>query len=141
MASLLARGAAAVPNGTSTTAAYTVYNNSTPANGTIGALVATATDVRVTSTPLGGSQLPIKLILNTTQALSCETNSDVVVGAASAALATNATGGWLWVTTSAGAPTGTPSGSYTGIAPIHIDTTNGRLYTRYGGAWHYAALT
>ena len=57
-----------------------------------------------------------------------------------AALATNATNGFLYVPTSAGAPTGAPT-AYTGRAPLHIDATNGRIYAYYGGAWHYATLT
>lgn len=55
-------------------------------------------------------------------------------------LATTATDGFLYVPTSAGAPTGVPS-SFGSRSPIHIDETNGRIYAYYGGAWHFATLT
>ncbi len=75
---------------------------------------------------------------NGTQRLKFDADGNVAVG--TAALATNATDGFFNVTTSAGLPSGTPT-AFTGRAPIHIDTTNGRIYTYYGGSWHYAALT
>jgi len=56
------------------------------------------------------------------------------------ALATTATGPFPFLPSCAGAPTGTPL-SVTGFVPIQIDTTNGRFYAYYGGAWHYATLT
>lgn len=65
-------------------------------------------------------------------------DSSVVVG--KAAIATDATDGFLYVPTCAGAPTGTPT-SYTGTVPLVFDTTNHRLYVREGGAWHYFAET
>jgi len=54
-----------------------------------------------------------------------------------AALATTATDGFLYVPTCAGVPTGTPT-SITGLAPIVIDTTNNRLYFYASGAWRNA---
>lgn len=56
------------------------------------------------------------------------------------ALATNATDGFLYVPTSAGAPTGVPA-AYTGKAAFEIDTTNGKLKAYYGGAWYEVPLT
>lgn len=56
------------------------------------------------------------------------------------ALAVGAVSGFVYIPTSPGAPTGVPT-AYAGRAPIHIDSTNGRFYAYYGGAWHYAALT
>lgn len=50
-----------------------------------------------------------------------------------AALATNATNGFLYVPTSAGAPTGTPT-SITGTAALEFDTTNRKLKI-YGSGW------
>lgn len=44
-----------------------------------------------------------------------------------AALATNATDGFLYVPTCAGVPTGTPTAK-TGSVPMVVDTTNNRLY-------------
>lgn len=59
----------------------------------------------------------------------------MVVGIA--ALATNATDGFLYVPTCAGTPTGTPT-TQTGTAPIVVDTTNNKLYFYSGGAWRDA---
>ena len=53
------------------------------------------------------------------------------------AIATTATDGFLYVPTCAGVPTGTPT-TYTGRAPIVIDTTNNRLYFYSSGAWRNA---
>ena len=64
----------------------------------------------------------------------------VVIGAG-AALATNATDGFIYVPTCAGTPTGTPT-SQTGSVPIVYDTTNNKIAVYNGGAWKQtAALT
>jgi len=60
-----------------------------------------------------------------------------IVAGASAALATTATNGFLYVPTCAGTPTGTPT-SITGMAPIVVNTTNNKLYFYSGGAWRDA---
>jgi hypothetical protein len=52
----------------------------------------------------------------------------------SAAIATNATTGFLYITACAGVPTGTPT-TYTGRVPIVADSTNNKLYIYSGGAW------
>lgn len=57
-----------------------------------------------------------------------------------AALSTTATTGYTYVPTTAGTPTGVPT-TKTGMAAILIDTTNGRFWSYYGGAWHFAILT
>jgi hypothetical protein len=54
-----------------------------------------------------------------------------------AALATNATGGFLYVPSCAGTPTGTPT-SQAGRIPIVVDSTNNKLYFYSGGAWRDA---
>jgi hypothetical protein len=54
-----------------------------------------------------------------------------------AAIATNATDGFLYVPTCAGTPTGTPT-TITGMAPIIVNTTNNKLYFYSGGAWRDA---
>ena len=64
-------------------------------------------------------------------------NNDGNVVCNNAAVATTATDGFLYVATCAGVPTGTPT-SYTGRAPIVIDTTNHRLYFYSGGSWRNA---
>jgi len=59
------------------------------------------------------------------------------VAGASAALATTATNGFLYVPTCAGTPTGVPT-AITGMAPIVVNTTNNKLYFYSGGAWRDA---
>jgi hypothetical protein len=58
----------------------------------------------------------------------------VIIG--TAAIATNATDGFLYVPTCAGTPTGTPT-TFTGSAPLIVDTTNHKLYF-YDGSWRDA---
>jgi|SRR5581483_2391174 len=55
-----------------------------------------------------------------------------------AALTTTATDGFVYVPTSAGAPTGVPTG-FTGKVAMEYDTTNNRLYV-YNGAWKSVVL-
>jgi hypothetical protein len=57
-----------------------------------------------------------------------------------AALATNATDGFLYIPSMAGNPSGTPT-AYTAAAAIVLDSTNNRLYVRSGANWRYASLT
>lgn len=57
--------------------------------------------------------------------------NSVIVG--TAALATDATDGFLYIPTCAGTPTGTPT-TKTGTAPIVWDSTNNKLYV-YDGGW------
>lgn len=64
--------------------------------------------------------------------------TSVVIG--TAALATTAVKGFLYLPTCAGAPTGTPE-SNTGTVPMVVDTTNLRIYINISGTWRYAALT
>jgi len=56
----------------------------------------------------------------------------------SVALATTATTGFAMVPTCAGVPTGVPADVPGGMAPMVIDTTNGRLYFHDGTAWRNA---
>lgn len=63
--------------------------------------------------------------------LTVEPDNSVTIG--NAALATNATGGFLYMPTCAGAPTGVPT-SYTGRVAFVYDTTNNQIYI-YNGAW------
>lgn len=58
-----------------------------------------------------------------------------------AALATGATNGFVWIPSCAGAPSGAPTSPYTNAAALIADTTNSRLYVRVGATWKYAALT
>jgi hypothetical protein len=55
----------------------------------------------------------------------------------SAAVATTATDGFLYVAACAGPPTGVPT-AVTGRIPIVVDSTNNKLYFYSGGAWRDA---
>ncbi len=61
--------------------------------------------------------------------------SGVIVG--SAAIATNATTGFLYIPSCAGTPTGTPT-TFTGRIPLVYDSTNDILYV-YRSGWKKAA--
>jgi hypothetical protein len=71
-----------------------------------------------------------------TERARIDSNGNTVAGA-SAALATTATDGFLYVPTCAGTPTGTPT-AITGMAPIVVDTTNNKLYFYSTGVWRDA---
>jgi hypothetical protein len=71
-----------------------------------------------------------------TERFRIDANGNVVAGG-SAALATTATNGFLYVPTCAGVPTGVPT-AITGMAPIVVNTTNNKLYFYSGGSWRDA---
>lgn len=73
----------------------------------------------------------------TLERMRIDRNGNVVIG--TAALATTATDGFLYITTCAGTPTGVPT-AYTGKVPLQYDATNNRIYV-YNGAWKQVALT
>ena len=64
--------------------------------------------------------------------LIVDSSGNVVVN--TAAVATTATDGFLYITGCAGTPTGTPTAK-TGRVPLVVDTTNNKLYFYSGGAW------
>ncbi len=78
-------------------------------------------------TRVNGSGFSQGLFVSSTQSVVCN----------NAAIATNATDGFLYVPSCAGAPTGTPT-AYTGRIPVVVDSTNNRLYFYSGGAWRNA---
>ncbi len=61
--------------------------------------------------------------------------NNLVIG--TAAIASAATNGFLYLPTTNGTPTGTPT-TYAGRAPMVIDTTNNRLYFYSSAAWRNA---
>ncbi len=73
-----------------------------------------------------------------TAVLSWTDAGNVVVG--TAAISTSATNGFIYIPSSAGAPTGVPT-SFAGRVPIEIDTTNSKLYAYIDGAWKSVTLT
>lgn len=75
---------------------------------------------------------PLYLGTNNTQRLAISGAGNVSIG--TAAIATNATNGFLYVTSCAGVPTGVPT-TITGRIPIVADSTNNKLYIYSGGAW------
>lgn len=99
----------------------------------------------VDGTP-GANDMPTRMVFLTTpdgsstpaEAMQITSGKSVVVG--NAAIATAAADGFLYITSCAGAPTGTPT-TFTGRVPVVFDTTNARLYYHHGGAWHYSAQT
>lgn len=64
-------------------------------------------------------------------------NGNVILGSSSAALATNATNGFTYLPNCAGTPTGVPASLPTGMTPMIVDTTAGKIWIYYGGTWHY----
>lgn len=79
----------------------------------------------------------VNFLTSNTQRARITALGSLVVGNNSSALATNATDGFLYVSSSAGAPTGTPT-TQTGSVPIHVDATNNALYMYTNGAWRGA---
>jgi hypothetical protein len=97
----------------------------------------------VDGTP-GTNDMPGRLVFSTTADGASSptermriTSAGNVVAGGSAALATTATNGFLYVPTCAGLPTGTPT-TITGMAPIVVDTTNNKLYFYSSGVWRDA---
>jgi len=73
----------------------------------------------------------------TTGSTAVQTQVTTIIGS-SAALATTATAGFLYIPTCAGPPTGVPT-AYTGKVAQVYDTTNNKLYC-YNGAWKGVTL-
>lgn len=67
------------------------------------------------------------------------TGSDGSVAFNDAALATNATVGFMMIPSCAGTPTGVPADIPTGQIPLVWDSTNLKLYAYTGGAWKASA--
>lgn len=85
-----------------------------------------------------GTVPSVPLVLGTSNAerMRIDSNGNVEIG--TAALATTATNGFLYIPSCAGTPTGTPTAK-TGRVPLVYDTTNNKLYA-YNGAWKSVTL-
>lgn len=67
----------------------------------------------------------IGLVTDGTERLRLDASGNVIVG--KTALSTSATAGFLYIPSTPGVPTGTPT-AYTGRAALTVDTTNNRMY-------------
>lgn len=73
-----------IPNGTSTTSRFNVFNTTDTTNYSVGALLATSSEVRVTSDAAGsGTQLPMTFYTNGSEAIRIATSGNVGIGTAS----------------------------------------------------------
>lgn len=80
--------------------------------------------------------VPLYFATSQTERMRIDESGNITIG--TAALATTATGGFLYIPTSAGAPTGIPTAK-TGRVPLHYDAINNALYI-YNGAWRSVTL-
>jgi hypothetical protein len=122
-----------IDSGASSLAGIVLQNNTTGRASTDGSHVAiSGADLKVVNL----ENAPIIFATNGIDRAQITGAGNFVAGA-SAALATTATDGFLYVPTCAGTPTGTPT-AITGMAPIVVNTTNNKLYFYSGGAWRDA---
>lgn len=84
---------------------------------------------------IGYSGTSILVLTGGVERFSIDANGNVIIN--TAAVATNATNGFLYVPGCTGTPTGVPT-TVTGRVPIVVDTTNNKLYFYSGGAWRDA---
>jgi len=89
--------------------------------------------VLVQTSPATGSSSTLNTL---TTRLTIDQLGNVVLG--SAALATGATDGFLYIQTCAGAPSGAPT-AFTGRDAVIYDTTNNKLWV-YNGSWRGIVL-
>lgn len=84
---------------------------------------------------------PVKIatggVASTNERLTIDGSGNVVIG--NAALATNATAGFLYLPSCNGTPTGTPT-TYSGRVPVVYDTAANKIWA-YNGSWRSVALT
>jgi hypothetical protein len=122
-----------IDSGASSLAGIVLQNNTTGRASTDGSHVAiSGADLKVVNL----ENAPIIFGTNGIDRAQITGAGNFVAGA-SAALATTATNGFLYVPTCAGTPTGVPT-AITGMAPIVVNTTNNKLYFYSGGSWRDA---
>lgn len=95
-------------------------------------------DPGATYVPMGFNFLTYASASDYATRFAISASGNIVCGK-QAALATNATAGFLYIPTCAGTPSGTPT-SYTGKCALVFDTTNNKLYI-YDGGWVQVALS
>lgn len=100
---------------------------SSAGNGALMRLSAGATDFDIINLETAA----IKFHTGGSERMQVHSGGSVLIG--TGALATNATAGFLYIPTCAGAPSGTPT-SFTGRVAIVFDTTNNKLMV-YDGGW------
>jgi hypothetical protein len=79
-----------------------------------------------------GAYPPMVFTTGANERMRIDSSGNVIVN--TAAVATAATDGFLYIPGCAGTPTGTPTAK-TGRVPLVVDTTNSKLYFYSGGAW------
>lgn len=85
-----------------------------------------------------GASQRYRILVNGSERFNIDGSGNVIVN--TAAIATSATDGFLYIASCAGTPSGVPT-SYTGRVPMVYDSTNNKIYV-YNGAWKgSAALT
>lgn len=102
-------------------------------------------ELQIDGTP-NASDMPSRWVFTTTPAgtispaerLRIDNGGNVIVG--TAALATNATAGFLWIPSCAGTPSGAPTAPYTNAAALIIDTTASKIWVRVGTTWKSVAV-
>lgn len=102
---------------------------------TVGQTIAptSTTAIGLTINAPSGTTVPsFEVQLNGTNKLWVNSAGSVCVG--SAALATTATDGFLYVPTCSGVPTGAATAE-TGLTPLIVDSADGRLYAYISGSW------
>lgn len=122
-----------------------VFASTVAAFTTAGAYVANQTIVQASnagglmllaSNASGGAKIVTGGTAATNERIQVDANGNVCIG--NAAIATNATNGFLYIPTCAGAPSGTPT-TKTGRVAMVFDTTNNKLMI-YDGGWIGVAL-
>lgn len=99
--------------------------------------IAATSKLDLSATGLNVVNTLISADLTVTNKITTDTNANVVIG--SAALATTATDGFLYITSVPGVPTGVPT-SFSGRTPLVYDSTNDNLYV-YNAGWELGGVS
>jgi hypothetical protein len=111
------------------------YVRATRGNGYLTLQVDNSNNVGLTT---GGANPPLYFYLKVDSApnvnLSANVFGDTMIGY-QGTMATTATGGFPYIPTCAGTPTGLPVALYSGMAPLVVDSTNSIMYFHNGTTW------